>query len=339
MPRNLFRYHPRIGYLFIPRLRARVRHEGGGYLVRTNPQGFRSEHDFAAPARDDRLRIAVFGDSYTAGEGVSNGYRFTDLLEQQLPGVEILNFAIPGTGTDQQFLTFREFAPQVRFDLVLVCAMVENITRNLDSERLTQSTADGALVMRPKPYFVLEGEELRLRNQPVPKQVVRVEDLPDGRLLDQQAQVSNTRELLRRMNRAVDRRIPGFREWTQRLRRLSLPAEYRDPQDPAWLLMRHILAQWVEEATMPVVICPLPDHAQLTRLTSAEDSRQRFREFSRDTGSPLIDLLPTLWGHGIKRRRLARFARDDHPNRLGHRLLADALRPRLEELVQQGVPS
>ena len=67
--------------------------------MRTNAQGFRCDHDFGAPRPDGVFRVALFGDSYSAGEGVSNGHRFGDLLEKQLDDVQMLNFALPGTGT------------------------------------------------------------------------------------------------------------------------------------------------------------------------------------------------------------------------------------------------
>ena len=41
MRRQLLKYDPIIGYRFIPNLKARVPHEGGGYLIRTNEYGFR----------------------------------------------------------------------------------------------------------------------------------------------------------------------------------------------------------------------------------------------------------------------------------------------------------
>ena len=61
--RMVIRYHPTIGHLFVPDLVARIPHEDGGYFVRTNRQGFRSDHDFGAP-RSERPRILFFGDSF-----------------------------------------------------------------------------------------------------------------------------------------------------------------------------------------------------------------------------------------------------------------------------------
>ena len=70
MNRQLFEYEPTFAYRFIPGLKARVDHEGGGYLLRTNAQGFRCNHDFDAPKSDGIYRVLLFGDSYTAGDGV-----------------------------------------------------------------------------------------------------------------------------------------------------------------------------------------------------------------------------------------------------------------------------
>ena len=79
--RQLYEYHPIIGFRFVPGLKARVSHEGGGYLVRTNETGFRSNYEFASERNGAARRILLFGDSFTAGEGVSNGQRYSDFLE------------------------------------------------------------------------------------------------------------------------------------------------------------------------------------------------------------------------------------------------------------------
>src|SRR5262249_38326645 len=76
---TLFEYDPDIGFRFVPNLKTRVASPDGGYLVRTNGQGFRNDREFE---RDDATpRVLVFGDSFTAGDGVSNGSRYSDMLE------------------------------------------------------------------------------------------------------------------------------------------------------------------------------------------------------------------------------------------------------------------
>jgi hypothetical protein len=104
--RQLFEYHPTFAYRFIPGLKARVDHEGGGYLLRTNAQGFRCSHDFDAARSPGMKRVLLFGDSYTAGGGVSNKRRYGDVLEQLVDDLQVYNFGLSGSGTDQQYLIY-----------------------------------------------------------------------------------------------------------------------------------------------------------------------------------------------------------------------------------------
>jgi lysophospholipase L1-like esterase len=322
MSRNLFEYHPVFGYRFIPGLRARVRHEGGGYLVRCNQAGFRCDHEATPRRQPGCTRVLLFGDSYTAGEGVSNRFRFGDLLERRLPGLEVLNFGLPGSGTDQQYLAFRECARDLDHDLLLLCPMVENVRRNLDTHRLTQRASDGRLVLRAKPYFRLAPDGgLELRHQPVPKEILPADAQaapPAG---------PATRRALRRLGARIDRRLPGFVGLSRRLRGVRWPAEYESPDHPGWRLMRAILARWIAESRAPVLLCPLPTSEHVRKEIRADGYRARFAELGRDTGVPVADVLPALWRHPARVRRAARFPSDDHPSRLGHALLADALAP------------
>lgn len=43
--RKVFHYDSNFGYRFQPAITARIPHEGGGYLVKTNSQGFRCRHE------------------------------------------------------------------------------------------------------------------------------------------------------------------------------------------------------------------------------------------------------------------------------------------------------
>ena len=82
LQRQVYEYHPVIGFRFIPDLKVRIPHEGGGYRVRTNDTGFRSDRPFCKDKTASGRRILLFGDSFTAGEGVSNGQRYGDFLEK-----------------------------------------------------------------------------------------------------------------------------------------------------------------------------------------------------------------------------------------------------------------
>ncbi len=344
MARNLFEYHPVIGYRFIPGLRARVRHEGGGYLVQCNQAGLRCRHEVTAAKPPGTVRVIVVGDSYTAGDGVSNAFRWSDRLEQRLlatcgAGVQILNFGLPGSGTDQQLLLFRELAKGVEYDVLVLAPMVENILRNLDAHRLATSAFSGALVERPKPYFTLHSAGLQLHHVPVPK---------DTREPDAKSEPSQTRPhastrglvhtLLRRVTTEVDRRVPGFRAFTQRVRGVTHPPQYDDPQDPAWRLMRAILAGFIDDAQRDprrrVILAPWPTFAHIEGGPDPKPYVTRFREFAVARGVGFVDALPRFTDEPRAVRARCRFAIDEHPTRLGHSIFADALYPHLREHIK-----
>jgi len=333
MARNLFEYHPVTGYRFIPGIRARIRHEGGGYLVKANRAGFRCEHEAVPRKPDGVIRILLFGDSYTAGDGVSNRFRFGDILENLIPRAQVLNFGLPNSGTDQQYLTWREFAGGLDHDLLLLCPMVENIRRNVQTHRLTQSAFNEQLVLRPKPYFVFENGGLVLCHSPVPKAAVA----------DRQSAAKDTGRgdgprdglhgFFRNLTRAVDRRVPGFRCLTQRLRRLALPEEYNSPQHPAWLLLREILRRWARESRSPVLICPIPTFGHIEGCIRSGPYRERFSELGHELGVEVIDILPQLLAESREVRCKLRFPRDEHPTPLCHQIIAHALAPRVIESI------
>ena len=75
--------------------------QDGGYFFKTNSAGFRSNIEFKK--KKEKTRILFFGDSNTAGDGVANEFRFSDLLGRSL-NVEIFNYAVSGTGLTNSYL-------------------------------------------------------------------------------------------------------------------------------------------------------------------------------------------------------------------------------------------
>src|SRR5207244_483904 len=81
---------------------------GGTYKLRTNQAGQRAQREFTRDKPEGKKRLLVCGDSFAAGQYVSNEDRFTELLERRLPDWEIINVGLEGTGTDQQLLIYQE---------------------------------------------------------------------------------------------------------------------------------------------------------------------------------------------------------------------------------------
>lgn len=322
---TLFEYDPDIGYRFVPHLKTRVASPDGGYLVRTNGQGFRSDREFE---RDDPApRILVFGDSFTAGDGVSNGSRYSDVLETLLPPVQVHNFGLPGSGTDAQFICYRKLAEGAPCQAVVLAVLVENIRRIVSPYRPSQD-ADGGVEFLPKPYFELEldggGERLVRHHDPVPREPVTARELESNEAVDRGGRFP----ALRRLVRSV-----GLQGVVQQLIRYQPTPEYDSPQDPAWRLLRAILLAWRAAVPQPVVLMPLPLYQHIEGTADASAYRQRFAELAGEGDFILHDPLDDLHAYDAETRRGFRFKKDVHLTPAGHRAIAQSLAGTLRPLL------
>lgn len=320
MTRSIFQYHPTYGFHFIPGVKARIPHESGGYLVRANAAGFRSDREFVAPRATGTRRVLLFGDSYTAGDGVSNGARYSDLLEKRVPGIEVYNYGLPGTGTDQHYLVHADVAPRIEHDLVIIAVLVENIRRVVARYRVFEN-ADGEKVALAKPYFAFGSqEELILHNVPVPTEQLSPDALPP----EEREHVDRGGDLAL-VRRAINLLGPGVKALLQgAIGQNPLPA-YDSATDPGWRLMRAILTRWVREASVPVLIVPLPLYHYVEGIADPSSYQARFAELARATGAHLHDPLPDLQRLPMNERRALRFEHDVHPTSLAHAHLAASI--------------
>ena len=134
-------------------------------IYRINSQGLRDgEHEFQK--KPGIIRIAALGDSFTFGEGVEIGKRFTDIMGQALPNVEVINLGVPGYGLSQALLKFKVeglryapdyavvFATKVIIDRVNPELIKDNYAA-LDDDTLNGTTmsASSAYLDRHDPFF------------------------------------------------------------------------------------------------------------------------------------------------------------------------------------------
>lgn len=320
MHRQLFQYHPVIGYTFVPGLRARMENDLTGFLLRVNETGFRSEREYHDKKAAGVFRVLLFGDSFTAGDGVSNGDRYGDLLETLVPGIEVYNFGLSGTGTDQQYLIHREFGSRFECDLVVIGVLVENI-RRVAARYREASGSDGLKRVLAKPYFDLQADgALSLRQVPVPKEPIAADTLsPSERThVDTGGDFQWLRTAVNALGGAV-------KDQVQRLTRYQPLPAYDSTDDPDWKLLRAILKQWTGELKVPAVVCPIPLYQYVEETASPDAYQQRFAELRSWPNVRVHDSLPDF--HRIPRaeRRGFRFPQDVHLTPLGHRVLAESL--------------
>jgi len=312
MSQTLMRYHPRIGYTYMPNAKLRLPWGNGGYLVRANATGFRSDREFVQERKPGTYRALIFGDSQTAGDGVANAQRYTDLLERALPDFELNNYALSGTGPDQQFLAYQEFST-VEHDLLIIALYVENIQR-VKSRVVKSRDQSGEEVFRAKAYYQIENDELVLHHVPVPKQTWSEQTLP-AELLPycyppHVIQQGATAKSLSRDVKAMIRKVvpmEGLRKAVpmEGLRRAVKNAAMRfdkfrpvpdfdDPHSQGWLLLRKILETWIRASRTPVLVMPVPHYFFLGSSSDPGGYQARFRELADATKCHLYDPLPDL---------------------------------------------
>ncbi|HIF95004.1 MAG TPA: hypothetical protein EYQ60_18055 [Myxococcales bacterium] len=324
MNRQLFEHHPAFGYRFIPGLKARMEHEAGGYLIRANQTGFRCDHEFDAARQPGRKRVLLFGDSFTAGDGVSNKKRYGDQLEEIVGDLEVWNFGLSGSGTDQQYLIYREFAADMDCDLVVLGVLVENI-RRVAARFRPYLTPGGEEQFLGKPYYSLEQGKLVLHQVPVPKEPLRKDELPDDRV--------NPGGRMPWLREAVNKLGPTAKEFIQRVSGYDPVPDYTTPDNPHWILMSAILERWIAEIKHPVILFPIPLYQHVEESSSSDAYRARFAELANSTDAMLHDPLDDILSYSAKERRAFRFQNDIHPTPAGHRALAESLAPAIRKAL------
>jgi len=150
--------NPVYGWKPRPGVEGRHAAEGEG-RIRINVAGFRDDdHTLAKP--DGVFRIAVLGDSFTEAREVDLHETYWKRLEIALqscigetPQVEVINFAVNGYGTAQQYLVLQNEALAYAPDVVLLALFTGNDIWN--NSRALDGHGD-------RPFYVLENDALVL---------------------------------------------------------------------------------------------------------------------------------------------------------------------------------
>lgn len=162
---RFWRYDPLLGWAHLPRQEGVLETPQFRISVRINHQGLRDrEHLYERPS--DVKRILVLGDSFAWGYGVEAEDRFSQRLETSL-GVEVINAAVSGYGTDQELLWLRTEGVKYEFDFMILVLAGNDIGDN--HRQLVHA-------IYYKPQFVSEGNQLVLQGYPAPR------TSPQGRL-------------------------------------------------------------------------------------------------------------------------------------------------------------
>jgi hypothetical protein len=241
----------------------------------------------------------------------------------------VYNYGLPGTGTDQHFLVYREMARSVAHDAIVIAVQVENIRRVVARYREFTDRGGDRMILA-KPYFILrDGGALELRNVPVPRDPVTAEQLgEDVRFVDRGGDLWLIRQVLNKLG-------PGIKSFVQSAMAPDPVPSYARADHPHWLLMRAILEQWIASSDVPVIIMPVPLYHHVEELARSDRYRARFAELAAPPRVTIHDPLPAF--HAVPRdaRRAFRFERDVHPTAVAHRVLAESLAGSIREIAER----
>lgn len=349
-----------LGFRYRPHMRNRV------YFAAPDPErGWRNRPDIAGPYGGDEFltwvtineagqrgpshpvarnstkrRVAILGDSQAWGDGVGDDETFAALLDDD--ETEVLNFAVIGYGTDQQLLSFEQEAAAYAPDVVVVAAYLGNDLRDNVYSGTTQF---------PKPWFEFNDTgALELHGVPVEHSRVLQLGVEIYRWAMRYSAVLNALA-----ETTVDKSAPkpgGQEGW--HIRGRPMRSVYRaEPNDDAARAL-HLTARLLVEIARRVravggqpLILILPEHWQV-EASNEPAWREELRAHGIDWRRPqkylrrvleaeniaVVDALQPLGrvSRGQPGRERTFYPRWKHLTVVGHRAIADLLRPRVRAL-------
>lgn len=331
--------HPLLGWHNRPGLAGTYGGDEFVTFVTINADGQRGPSHPAARVPGKR-RIAVLGDSQTWGDGVADDETFVARLDGG--DTEVLSFATPGWGTDQQLLVLDAEAARWSPDVVVLALFIGN--------DLADNVSQGTF-QYPKPWFTVDADgALELHGVPVPysRPLHAAIELYRS-LMRHSALLNAAAELSRRdWTPSRDERIDDGdvrSPWVNPLFVRELPAEDRQ----RFALTARLVLEFVRRTRAlgaePVVLI-LPELGQVdaygdpVRRAALRDAGADFQQPQRffttlleQQGVQVIDALPAL-GRATRASRAAGGPHTFYPEwrhltAFGHAVVADLLGARL----------
>jgi carbamoyltransferase len=338
--RSLFRYDPLIGYRFISNQYKRYQLDRE-YVIQTNSLGFRSNQEYSPKKKDDRFRIIAVGDSYLAGDGISNNKRFGDILECET-NIEFINLGLPGSGNDQQLLILENIVKDWEFDALLIAPYLHDIQRNLvDYSWVVQNydpTSQGYFNCIQKPYFTHLDGKLILWNQPSGKESKVIPNLG--------IQKAPSYGFFERLKKGFPKFFnfierAGFVGWLYDFSRIikyrylkkQSDQSYND-NESGWLLMKSLLERMIAVANgKKVFIVPFP-HFNHVVFREMPFYLNRFKELER-SNVHVIDILPIFRGDSLSTLKKYYNKFDGHFNENANSKISNLLKTQLKKYSDQ----
>ncbi|MCG3196550.1 MAG: hypothetical protein HUU16_01685 [Candidatus Omnitrophica bacterium] len=268
--------------------------------------GHRGTTEWRKERAPGKKRILFLGDSYTYGWEVKDNESYPAVLaERFLPDVEIINWGIPGYGTDQMLLLWEKHGVSYSPDVVVIGFYTRDIARN-------QLRFYSFL----KPCFTLEGDNLTLATGTIPSPTELYSDYVSGkrRIATEGLFLS---AYFKRKLQEIERKDRGLSEM-----------EWRVTEK----ILDRLIAGIREAGAVPFVLF-IPDDEVLKREgTDTEVIVSRLVAWAKRAKADYLDLCPIL---RAKAKESPGPLYQGHWTALGHAAVAEAL---FHALQARGIP-
>lgn len=165
--RNMLRDDPNRRTMLDPVLGWRNRTGYRSALEQINAQGLRGAREYTTVPPPGALRVAAFGDSLVFGVFVADRECWPAQVEEHFPGIEVLNYGIPGFGADQAYLRYLTEGKALAPAIVVLGFAPEDLGRIGVVYKRFLSTFEEPLT---KPRYIIDAAgKLSLLPNPAPK--------------------------------------------------------------------------------------------------------------------------------------------------------------------------
>jgi hypothetical protein len=273
--------------------------------------------DFDSEKSPGTFRIAALGDSFALGPAVPFADNYLSLLEQALPGTEVYNFGVSGTGPRDYLAILRRDVWRFQPDLVLVSVFVGNdITEILSTPRHMDPRQHCLYLLVTRAWRLL-----RERDRSISSDAVGGERLKPGLSEDTFREIE-----ARRLSICLNPSSAQMeKKWQQASRDLDeLIKDCRDHGAP----VAFVLIPDEFQVNPEVLRQAMEDRGVCSADLDLDGPQRRLSAFSEQRGIPCLDLLSSF-----QLVPDAYAPRDTHWNVRGNRLAASQIAPWLHAQI------
>jgi lysophospholipase L1-like esterase len=327
---NVSQWDRHVGFTNIPNIVAKSITKDYKMTVKINSHGLR-DREISYEKPPNTIRIGVFGDSFTFGEGVQNDETYPKILETLLKNekingkynIEVLNFGIGKTGISHQFAFYQKEGEKYNLDIVLV-GLLSDFARNIAGVFVLK---DGELIHNPTAYSTIR------KIQKI------VYWLPFYSWLAENSHLVN---FIRQVATKIDDKIR-----VSKGRELNIPDKNKMniTQKEIQITIKLIEEFYNEvknaNALFYLINLPIKGQKDLWDYSGDKDiptfiiEDKAVLDFMGEKCIPYIDLVPYFTSID---QSLYYFISDGHMNAKGHELIANIIKPDIIALIRKMIP-